>query len=133
MGYVVLDTDIASLSLKDQLPSNLKASITGKSICVTFVTVGELTQWADLRSWGRQSWSELDEWLGSALVLDYDEAVARTWGRLSAAARRRGRPRQVNDTWIAACCLVEGLPLATRNVKDYIDFAEHHGLALIGA
>jgi predicted nucleic acid-binding protein len=33
--------------------------------------------------------------------------------------KRRGRPRPVNDTWIAACCLVEGLPLATFNTKDF--------------
>jgi predicted nucleic acid-binding protein len=33
--------------------------------------------------------------------------------------------------WNAACCLVEGLPLATFNVKDYVDFADHHDLQLI--
>jgi len=38
----------------------------------------------------------------------------------------------VNDTWIAACCLVRALPLASLNVKDFADFAEHEGLQLIG-
>jgi len=33
--------------------------------------------------------------------------------------------------WVAACCLHYDLPLATLNVKDYRDFAEHEGLALI--
>jgi hypothetical protein len=37
---------------------------------------------------------------------------------LNAAAKRRGRPRPINDTWIAACCLVRRMPLATLNVKD---------------
>lgn len=37
---------------------------------------------------------------------------------------------QPNDTWIAACCLVYDLPLATLNVKDFADFAEHHGLVI---
>jgi predicted nucleic acid-binding protein len=36
-----------------------------------------------------------------------------------------------NDAWIAAACLTEGLPLATLNTKDYVDFVEHHGLALV--
>jgi hypothetical protein len=58
--------------------------------------------------------------------------VARTWGEISAYAARRGRPRPQNDTWIAACCLVYGLPLATLNAKDFEDFAEHEGLALVG-
>ncbi len=49
--------------------------------------------------------------------------------------RARRTPRQArpqNDTWIAAFCLVYGLPLATLNVKDYKDFAEHEGLILVG-
>ncbi len=66
------------------------------------------------------------------IVLPYDEQVAWQWGRLSAAAELRGRPRPVNDTWIAACCVVAGLPLATRNLKDFTDFAEHDGLMVIG-
>jgi len=36
----------------------------------------------------------------------------------------------MNDMWIAACCLARGLPLTTRNVKDFADFAKHHGLTL---
>lgn len=55
---------------------------------VSFVTVGELRKWAELRI-------------------------------------------SQNDTWIAVCCLSEGLPLVTRNVKDFVDFAEYHGLVLI--
>jgi predicted nucleic acid-binding protein len=43
------------------------------------------------------------------------EDVAQTWGEISAQARLRGRPRPQNDTWIAATCLVYGLPLATLN------------------
>jgi len=61
----------------------------------------------------------------------YDEAVAATWGWLDARAQARGRPRPINDMWIAACCLVEDVPLATLNRKDFEDFAEHDGLRLI--
>ena len=51
-----------------------------------------------------------------------------TVAQLQARAQRRGRPRPQNDTWIAACCLVDDLPLATLNVKDFADFAEHERL-----
>src|ERR1044072_2187393 len=54
------------------------------------------------------------------------------WGRLSAAGVQRGRPRPVNDMWIAACCLTYDLPLATLNLKDYEDFQAHHGLRSLG-
>jgi predicted nucleic acid-binding protein len=36
----------------------------------------------------------------------------------------------VNDSWIAACRLVDRLPLATFNGKDYADFADYDGLRL---
>ena len=51
----------------------------------------------------------------------------------SAARAERARPSSpVNDTWIAACCLVRNLPLATLNVKDFRDFVDHEGLPVIG-
>lgn len=65
----------------------------GKQPCITFVTLGQLTQWAELRRWGP--------------------------------------PRPVNDTWVAACALTYGLPLATLNAKHFKDFANHDGLNLI--
>jgi len=61
------------------------------------------------------------------------ERVATTWGELQARAQLRGRPRPVNDTWIAACCIVDALPLATFNVKDFADFVTYDGLQLVDA
>jgi predicted nucleic acid-binding protein len=55
----------------------------------------------------------------SYVVLPYSRRVAETWGALQASAQLRGRPRPQNDTWIAACCLVHDVPLATFNVKDF--------------
>jgi predicted nucleic acid-binding protein len=94
------------------------------------VTVGELVKWTEIRSWGPRKLADLDAWFDRTVVLGYDEAVATTWGGLQARAQRRGRPRPANDTWVAACCLVDGLPLATLNTKDYADFAAHEGLVL---
>jgi predicted nucleic acid-binding protein len=34
--------------------------------------------------------------------------------------------------WVAATCLTYGVPLATLNLMDYQDFADHHGLRLLG-
>ena len=52
-------------------------------------------------------------------------------GQLSVTSEQRGRSRPINDTWIAACCVVAGLPLATLNIKDFEDFTERDGLRLI--
>ncbi|HEY6310679.1 MAG TPA: PIN domain-containing protein [Streptosporangiaceae bacterium] len=129
--YVVLDTDVASRVIKRQLGDPLAARLTGATWCVTFVTVGELWQWATMRSWGPRAREDLEHWLGRVVVLNSDDATSRTWGRISAAARRRGRTRPANDSWIAASCLVHRFALATLNVKDFEDFAEHEGLLLI--
>jgi toxin FitB len=131
MRYVVLDTDVASRAIKRRLDDPLAARLTSLAWCVTFVTVGELWQWATMRSWGPRTREELEQWLDRVVVLNSDDATSRTWGRISAAAQRRGRPRPVNDSWIAAYCLAHRFPLATFNVKDFEDFAVHEGLRLI--
>jgi predicted nucleic acid-binding protein len=117
--------------IKRQLGDPLAARLTGATWCVTFVTVGELWQWANMRSWGPRTREDLEHWLGRVVILNSDDATSRTWGRISAAARRRGRTRPANDSWIAASCLAHRFPLATFNVKDFEDFAEHEGLVLI--
>ena len=131
MSRVVLDTDAASLSYKGRLPESLAARLVGHEICVTFVTIGGLARWAEKRPWGTRARTQLMDWLGRRVVLPYDEQVAWKWGRLSVSAEQRGRPRPINDTWIAACCLVADLPLVTLNLKDFKDFAEHDGLRII--
>jgi hypothetical protein len=52
---VILDTDVSSFSLKRRLPSPALTRLIGKQPCITFVTLGEPTQWAELRRWGRRN------------------------------------------------------------------------------
>lgn len=132
MNYVVLDTDVASLTFRRRLPAGMAARLTGRVACLSFVTVAEMTQWARLRSWAPHNQAALNQWLSGLAFIEAGRAAAQTWGNLSAASRRRGRTNPINDMWIAACCLTEGLPLATLNTKDYTDFVDHHGLTLVG-
>jgi predicted nucleic acid-binding protein len=131
VSVVVLDTDVASALFRRRLPEPLSRQLAGQVAAVTFVTVGELTKWTVIRRWGPTSVARLRSLLDGLLVLPYDTRVAARWGELQAYAQLRGRPRPVNDTWIAACCLVRELPLATFNTKDYLDLSEHEGLALL--
>jgi len=129
-GPVVLDTDVASLIMRGRLdPAD--SGLIWRTWCVTFVTVGELAKGAAGAGWGLRKWTELAEWLRRVVILPYDVRVSYTWGQLAASARHRRRPRPANDMWIAATCLAFELPLATRNVRDYEDFAKYHGLVLV--
>ncbi len=51
MSLIVLDTDVASFSLRNRLPNHLRVTLAGHTMCITFVTVGELMKWRVLRSW----------------------------------------------------------------------------------
>ena len=55
--------------------------------------------------------------------------VSTTCQRSRKAARP---PRPINDTWITGCCQVRNLPLATLNLKEFKDFADHDELRVIG-
>lgn len=129
---VVIDTDVASLIQKNRTPPWVNRRLIGARVWLTFVTVGELWKWAEVRSWGEHNRDELEAWIGRRSVVPCYDPVARTWGALSAAARRRGRPRPQNDTWVPASCLRHGLPLVTLNTKDFSDFAAYDGLVLLG-
>jgi len=133
VSFIVLDTDVASVSLQGKLSPALRSRLAGESLCVTFVTLGELTKWTVLRDWGPRRMADLASWRRQVVLLPFDEQVAIRWGQLQARAQLRGRPRPVNDSWIAACCLAWDLPLATFNRKDFEELADHESLRLIDA
>jgi toxin FitB len=131
VSIIVLDTDVASTILSERLADPLRSRLAGHSLCITFVTLGELTQWRVIRDWGPRRMANFEAWRHRVGLLPYDDAVAIKWGEIQGNALLRGRPRPVNDSWIAACCLAHDLPLATFNTKDFSDYAEHDGLNLI--
>lgn len=100
MNSVVLDTDVASLIFKGELPDSMAAQLIGYRPCITFVALAELVKWTELRSWGPRRRDQLTRWLNAMAVLPGTPLVARKWGEISAFAVKRGRPRPQNDTWI---------------------------------
>jgi predicted nucleic acid-binding protein len=132
VSTIVLDTDVASTILRERLTDPLRSRLAGHSLCITFVTLAEMTQWRVIRDWGPRRMANFEAWRHRIGLLPWDEAVAIKWGEIQGNAYLRGRPRPVNDSWIAACCLANDVALATFNTKDFADYAEHDGLRLIG-
>ena len=84
-------TSLTSASFRGRLTTPLSTLLKDKVACVTFVTIGEMTKWAELRDWGPRNRERLELWLSRQVHLEYDITVAQTWGRLAAAGQRRGR------------------------------------------
>jgi predicted nucleic acid-binding protein len=52
-------------------------------------------------------------------VLPARRALCGKWAEVSWEARKRGRPIQTADAWIAASVLYYQVPLITNNASDY--------------
>jgi predicted nucleic acid-binding protein len=130
--FIVLDTDVVSQYRVGRLPAGHLRLVSANRHCISFATAGELWRWSLVKRWGDARRGGLDLWLTGEMTLRADLQVAETWARITAGAQRRGRPRPLNDSWIAACCIESGLPLLTLNRRDFADFAEHDGLVLLG-
>jgi predicted nucleic acid-binding protein len=132
VALIVLDTDVVSRYRAGHLPAGHLRLVSANRHCIAFATAGELWKWALVKRWGSVRRGGLDLWLAGEAVLPGNRPVALTWAAITARAQRRGRPRPLNDGWIAACCIEAGLPLLTLNRRDFADFTEHDGLVVLG-
>ena len=131
MTLIVLDTNVVSYHRAGRLPTSYARLVEDNQHCIAFATAGELWRGAQVKRWGGARRGALDLWLAGEPILPAGLRVARVWGAIAVGAQRRGRPRPLNDSWIAACCIESGLPLLTLNRRDFADFAEHDGLVLL--
>jgi hypothetical protein len=82
VSFIVLDTDVTSTILRGRLADPLHSRLAGHSLCITFVTLGELTKWTVLRDWGPRRLADLASWRRKVVLLPFDEAVATKWGEI---------------------------------------------------
>jgi tRNA(fMet)-specific endonuclease VapC len=84
-------------------------------IGVPSIVLGELWLGFGLGDRARKNERELQAFLENPVVeeLPVDGDVARTWGEIAGALRRRGLPLPTNDIWIAATAVRSGARLLT--------------------
>jgi tRNA(fMet)-specific endonuclease VapC len=127
MAYVVLDTDVCSfLFRRDERAERYRPHLLGQTLCLSFQTVAELYQGAEMAGWGEDRRARLEEWLQAFVILPYDNETARAWARIR--AERKHTPIAPQDAWVAACAIRHKCPLVTHNASDYADI---NGLVIL--
>ena len=113
MKAAIVDTDVVSMLFKgDTRALAYRVHVTGRLLGISFMTLAELERWS------------------LEAVLPVSRELCVKWAEVAFAAKRRGRPIQTADAWIAACVIYFEVPLFTNNKSDY-SFIE--GLTVLSA
>lgn len=116
----LVDTDVVSYLFRgDTRAERYRPYLAGERLAISFMTVGELERWVLQREWGQARRASMEAYLRQFTIYLADRKLCRLWAEVSYGARRRGRPIQTADAWIAATALGHDLPLVSHNVSDY--------------
>lgn len=132
---IVLDTNVATELMKANPDRRVVTWLSKQSqaVMLTSVTVAEISFGIERlpesprRTALENTFQDLMEICFVADVLPFDDAAARTFGKLLGGLQRAGRTMTTNDGMIAAIALEHRCTLATRNVSDFA----HTGLRII--
>jgi tRNA(fMet)-specific endonuclease VapC len=117
----VVDTDVIPyLFRRDTRAEIYRSYLAGADVAVSFMTVAELDRWALQRDWGLARLRRMADLLDQFTIVLADRDLCRVWAEVSDRARRRGRPIQTADAWIAATALALDVPLVTNNRDDFV-------------
>jgi predicted nucleic acid-binding protein len=114
----LLDTNIVSFLVKRHpLAARYRPHLTGYTLAVSFMTLGELEEGMLRAGWGPARRARLGTMLRSYVILHSDLALCTRWAEVR--VQRRHRPIDSTDAWIAATALTHGLKLITHNPADF--------------
>lgn len=127
MEALLLDTNIVSYIMRgDSRATAYRHHFEGKTLAISFMTVGELYEGAYRHGWDERKFVLLKKQIKKYLVIPFSPNVCETWGRLR--AERKKQPIAVDDGWIAATAITYECPLVTHNPTDFLDIT---GLQII--
>jgi tRNA(fMet)-specific endonuclease VapC len=120
MDAVLLDTDVFSYLMKshDTRADAYRPHVKGKTVAVSFITVGELYYGAEKKKWSGKTLLNLEERLKAVVIVPYDAELCRTFGKVRASLPK-GVVVATNDLWIASCAIRHAISLISNNRKHF--------------
>lgn len=119
-GPLAVDTDVFSfIHNKRDRHGEFAPLIQGHPLALPFAVVGELKVGAIRGNLGTKRRAALDSDIATCVVIPTDARIVDRWADMHARFLGRLKGGGINDLWVAACCLVHGLPLVTNNLSDY--------------
>ena len=119
-GPLAIDTDAFSAVYGGRgRQAEFAGLIAGHPLAMPFPVVGELKVLALRAPLGPKRVQALERAISACVVIPSDARVVDQWAALRAKLISRLKGEGINDLWIAACCLVHGLPIVTNNRGDF--------------
>lgn len=117
---LVVDTDIVSFIFKKDTRSELYTPhLIQTPKFISFMSLAELRLWERQSNWGETKRGKFEELLSDFGVIQSDEELCRVWAKIKNDARKKGRPIETADAWVAAVALMFDIPLVTHNRKHF--------------
>jgi predicted nucleic acid-binding protein len=127
---VIVDTNVMSYAIRRApIARDYERLLIGRTICVSFITVGELLFWTKKYRWGPTRCMQLKQFLSHFPTVPFSNGMEDRYAEVMADRQRLGRMIDRADAWIAATALYHKVPLVTHDE----DFADTPGLRIITA
>ncbi len=114
MKRIIIDTNIA-IEVLNGKEETIKKLEKYDVICLPIIVCGELLYGAKNSKKAEQNEKKFKGFIENCVILNTNSLIATEYAQIRKNLKDKGKPIPENDIWIAAICLMNDIPLATRD------------------
>jgi len=114
MNTIALDTNIA-VDVLNGKGETIRLLEGYEILCLPVTVCGELLFGAKNSANRTKNENKYRTFIESCVILDNSSLVAEEYAEIRLALKQKGKPIPENDIWIAATCVVNGVPLMSHD------------------